>query len=266
MKRAQAAYDLLAAHPRVDTAVLALWLLGFRMELDTIRAVYGRLIGRHFDSIGGRSGRPLDEAIGKLAEMFARQRAKTSAAPTHVQQAINHLTYEFLQVFYGVNEEFAGDGLAALWEKAAPYLGSDASRPIGWPDFSPQDDDLEAWARHLREMVSLKAQLKAVTSATDYELIRARRLVLLVFGYLDRLARAADRGTEFEEFGRMLHIVLGRPAVPILIMVLRRDELRYKIVSSLLNFAKMLPPSPKRLISPGPGSGNHSRTYPRTYH
>ena len=97
-QRAHAAYDLLAAYPRADTAILGLWLRGFPVHLGVVRAVYRRSIGRHFRSVGGRSGRPLDEAVGRLAEMFARQSAKTSAAPLKARYAMADLAVEFLGV------------------------------------------------------------------------------------------------------------------------------------------------------------------------
>ena len=142
------------------------------------------------------------------------------------------------------------DGLAALWESAAPYLGGSASRQNGWADFHPQDDDLATWAQYLGEMASLKAQRAAIATATDYELTRARRLVRLVFSFLDRLARAAGGKGEFEELRRQLLLVFGRPAVPILIAALREGTLRQKVVSSLLDFAKMFPQSPRGLALP----------------
>ena len=77
-------------------------------------------------------------------------------------------------------------------------------------------------------------------SASDYELMRARRMVLFVFAYLRRITRASESEERFEEFGRGLLIVLGRPAVPILIAVLRKDALRHKIMLSLLDIAKMI--------------------------
>ncbi len=90
-------------------------------------------------------------------------------------------------------------------------------------------------------MASLTAQRKAVLSASDYELMRARRLVGFVFGYIRRIALAADCQDDLEEFGRRLLIMLGRPAVPILVAVLREDTLRHTIMLSLLEFVQMVP-------------------------
>ncbi|MGH6812320.1 MAG: hypothetical protein ACREDM_08255 [Methylocella sp.] len=239
IERAQAAYDLLAAQPRVDTAILGLWLWGFPTELASIRAVYGRLMSRHFSSIRGRSMLHFGDAVGELAGQFARKIALPNA-PKEAKNAIADLTSEFLGIFYGVNEELAATGLGALWKKATPYFGNNISQSGSLADIDLRDDHFEIMARYLNEMASLTAQRKAITSATDYELIRARRLVHLFFGYLGRLARAAERGKEFEEFGRRLLIELGRPAVPILITVLREDSLRHKTLSFILDLMPRL--------------------------
>jgi hypothetical protein len=232
-QRAHAAYDLLASYPRADTAILGLWLRGSTVPLGVVRAIYIRSIGHHFRSVGGRSGRPLDEVVGRLAERIARQNAKTTAAPLKARYAMADLAVEFLGVFYGLDEELVSDGLAALWESATPYRGDSASRQNGWADFHLQDDDLAPWVRYFGEMASLKAQRAAIATATDYELTRARRLVRLVFGFLDRLPRAAGSDGDFEEFGSRSLLAFGRPAVPILIAVLREGALRQKVVSAL---------------------------------
>lgn len=234
MERAQAAYDLLATHPRVDAAILGLWLWGFRVDVGSVRAVYGRLISRHFRSVRGRSKLQLDDAVGKLAGQVARK----SRAPNEALNAVTDFIFECLGVFYGVDDELASSGLAALGEIAARYFTSDVSRPRDMANFHPTDDEFACWLQYVKTMASLPVQRKAITSATDYELIRARRLVHLVFGFVGRLARAAESGEEFEELGRRLLIVFGRPAVPILITVLREDSLRHKTVSFILDLMR----------------------------
>lgn len=234
-ERAQAAYDLLAAHPSFDTAILALWLWGFPVDLGSVREVYGKLINCHFNSIHARSGQHPEDAVGKLAGMLARQIAKSIGAPTKAQNDVADLAYEFLVIFYGVDEETESEGLAELWKKAAPYLGNGASRPSDFADIHPRDDDLATWARYLKEMASLTAQRKAITSSTDYELIRARRLVHLLFGFLGRLVRQTESAEELGELGHRLLLVFGRLAVPILITVLRGKSLRHKAVSFILD-------------------------------
>ncbi len=158
MQRVRIAYDLLASHPRADTAKLGVWLHGFHVKLDDIRAIYRRSIDHHFRAMRGRSGQPLSESVGKLASMFARHSAKTSAAPKAAQHAIADLAVEFLGACYDPHGEVESNGLASLWEIAAPYFGGAASGQNGGIEFRPQDDDLATWAQFLKEMASLPAQ------------------------------------------------------------------------------------------------------------
>jgi hypothetical protein len=60
--------------------------------------------------------------------------------------------------------------------------------------------------------------------------------LLCIFAVLFRLQRECH--DDIEECGRQQLIVLGRPAVPILIAVLRNDTFRRNIISSLLAFAQ----------------------------
>jgi hypothetical protein len=233
-QRVQIAYDLLAVYRRADPAILGVWLHGFPVDLARIRAIYLRSIDHHFRSVRGRSQQPLGECVGKLAGMLARQVAKTNAAPKAAQEAIEALVIEFLGVFYEPHEEFSG--LASDWEIAAPYLGGATLVQNGEIAFHPQDDDLEALARYLKEMASLTVQRRAIDSATDYELMRARRLVIFAFRCLDRVARA----NQFEEFGTWAIVAFGGPTLPILIAVLRNEALRHQVVYFVLEGAKAL--------------------------
>jgi hypothetical protein len=237
-RRAQIAYDLLAMYPRAGTTILGVWLHGFPVKLVSIRKFYLRSIDDHFRLARGRSQQPLSEWVGKLAGMVARRVAKTNAAPKAAQDAIEDLAIEFLGVFYEPREEFSG--LASHWEIAAPYLGGAALGQNGEIAFHPQDDDLATWAQYLGEMASLTAQRRAIASATDYELMRARRLVLFAFKCLDRVVGANLSREQFEEFGTRAIVDFGRPALPILIAVLRNEALRQQVVSFVLEGAKVL--------------------------
>jgi hypothetical protein len=112
--------------------------------------------------------------------------------------------------------------------------GGAASHSPGSAGLRARDEDIATLMHYTKQMVSLTAQRKMIQSASDYELIRARRLLRFVFGYLRRVARAAEFQDNFEELGRRLQIVFGRPAVPILVAVLRKATFRREIMSALL--------------------------------
>jgi hypothetical protein len=241
LRQARAAYDLLALHRRADFALLSLWLLGFPMSLRSVRGVYRKFINRHLRSVHGRRGERPEDVVGRLAGLLARRQMNKDARPADARNAFTDLAVEGLGIFYEVDGEFVSDGLAELWQKAVPSVAP-LSSSSGLEELHPRDEDLVKWARYLKGMGSLKAQLETIGSATDYELIRARRLVLFVFGYLRRVVRAAPPPVnDSEELGRRLLIGLGQLAVPILVAVLRRQALRRWVVSSLLGFALTLP-------------------------
>jgi hypothetical protein len=209
--------------------------------LRSIRAIYRKVIGRDLRSVHGRPGKRPDDIVGRLAEALARQQAGKNGAPRDAQQALADLAVELLEIFFGIDSELASEGLAELWEKAAPYIGTAALQTGGLAVLHPRDADIATWAHYVKAMASLPAQQNTIRRARDYEFMRARRLVLFVFGCLRRIARAAKCQDDFEKLGQRLLIVLGRPTVPILIAVLRKDAFRHKIMSSLLDFVQMLP-------------------------
>ena len=165
--------------------------------------------------------------------MFARQLSKKTTAPPDVRDAITDLTKEFLGVFYGAGSEFVGEGLAELWQKAAPFV--DTSAPSnGLADLNLRDEDITMAADYLNRFVSLPAQLDMIRSASDYELTRARRLMRFVLAYLRRNDPSPGKRDDIESLDGWLLVVFGRPAVPILVRVLREEVVRQAIMSRLL--------------------------------
>jgi hypothetical protein len=241
-QQARAAFDLLEIRPRAEFALLGLWLLGFRVTLSPIRAIYDSLIDLHLQWVHGRDGQRADDVVGKLAEAFARRQANEKWVPAEARHAFTDLTIDALELFYSIDGESVSEGRAELWKRAVPYINGSGSHSSGLSNLHLRDEDLAMWAKHVTEMASLTAQRKAICSASDYELIRARRIVLLVFGYLRRFARVAECQSDLEDhLGLQLLIVFGRPAVPILIAVLRHDSYRRNIISLLLAFASAVP-------------------------
>ncbi len=211
----------------------------FPIGLHSVRTSSCKAIDRHLLGVRGLAGQPADDVVGKLAEVIARRWAKENAAPADARSAYADIAVEFLEIFYGVDSELATEGFSELWQAIAPHLGRTTSGPRVFTELSLDEDDFATWAGYVKELASFPAQREMLVTASDHELMRARRVVLFAFGNLRRITRAGGGQDNFEELGRRLLIALGRPTVPILIAALRNDNLRQKIMSLLLDFARM---------------------------
>jgi hypothetical protein len=90
-------------------------------------------------------------------------------------------------------------------------------------------------------MASLTAQRDAIASASDHEMIRARWLVQFVFGNFGRVVRSQPGGQEVDNLcGPPLLVPISRPAIPILVMVLRHNTLQQNTMSMLFDLAKVV--------------------------
>lgn len=246
LQQARVAYDLLEEHSRADVALQSLWLLGFPVNLCSIRFIYLSQIGRHSHLFGDRTDRSSDDlvedVVADLATKLARRLVSATPAPPKMREDLTDYVLPFLEAFYGLEEELVSGGLADLWKTAVVYLRGGIAGSRDLADFQPSDDDLATCAFYLKEMASLPAQREVMTSATDYELMRARRLMLWVFGWLGRIVRAtlAEDEERVEALAPRLPIVFGRPAVPILVAVLRNNDIRRGVMASLLSGAKAI--------------------------
>jgi hypothetical protein len=236
--QAFAAHDLLARHARADIALLHLWLMGFPIDVRFLRAVYLERISRHLSQIREHADLHPEDAIGDLAGKLARRQVGKAGAPVDAQDAYSALAIEFLSVFYGSESEFMIEGLAEQWGKVVPFVSGVGSQAGGLADLHPNDETLALWAERLRQFGSLPAQLATMDSASDYELMRARRLIRFALEYLRRISNAVGPQNACDGF--ILHELTSR-FVPLLVAVLRESTLRSLIVASLLDMAMKMP-------------------------
>lgn len=231
--QATAAYDFLTMHSRTYSAAVHLWLLGFPVDLAVVRGAYHRLVGRHFRLMRQHAQDDADDRLGTLAAQISRQMVKTDRLPPAFKHDLTDLALPFLQAFFKLNWVYEEEGLSELWGKVQPHFGgTKASAALALSDYQ-----IEIAAGYLRRMGSLPAQRDAIRSASDYELVRARRLLLFVRGHVRRMADLTGQGENLDGSCRNFVIAMSRPAVPILIMVLREDWLRHCIMGFLLDAA-----------------------------
>jgi len=113
----------------------------------------------------------------------------------------------------------------------------------------PFDDEQIRWfIARVREWASFPRQRETLRSATNYEFMRARRVIRIVVGIFSRTARLVPpREREaLDEFGRRAVIAFGRPTLLPLIMVLR-DPSGRQVIPMLLDLSRgmkaRLPPA-----------------------
>lgn len=238
LRQAQAAHDLMAQHARAGVVLWGLWLLGFPISLDPVRATYEEHIDRALCSVHGRTGWDPSDVVGEIAGQIARLQARKQALPAQAREAFADMGAWVMGTFYGVDNETATEGVSSLWDTLAPHLAEQGPQSESLVKCHPTDENFAVWAQYLKDFASLPAQKEAIRSASDYELLRARRVVLFVAGHLRRFAEGAGQWGEPEKWAARFMIVFGGWAIPILVAVLRENDVRDKVTSSLLTFAR----------------------------
>ncbi len=234
--QAQAAYDLLSQYARSDFALLSLWLLGFSVPLATVRRIYGSLITLALQAVRGQAGQQPEDILGEIASKTARVQTNRRAMPIDARQALSDLVLEVLEIVYGFEDESEPDALADLWGKVAPYLNANARRGHEFADGNGPRDAIVMVLKFIKDAASLPAQQRAMYSAEDTEIVRARRLVLVASGHLRRMVTINQEN--LEPWFYHLTIALGGRAVPILVATLANKVIRQKIMQSLLEVAR----------------------------
>ncbi len=222
--QAEASYDLLALHARTYSVAAHLWLSGFPIELALVRGAYHRMLRAQNDP---------GKKVSAFAAQISRHLVRNGRIPRAIRDDLTDLALPFLEIFFGSEETFDEDGLSDLWAMVEPYLWD--TKGVG--ALALNDHQLGVAADYLSRMGSLTAQQDAICTASDYELIRARRLLLFVRGYIRRLADMSGPHDALDKRCRNFSIVVSRPSIPILVMTLREDWLRRRITGFLLDAA-----------------------------
>ena len=92
---------------------------------------------------------------------------------------------ELLSAFFGTGDEPASHGLAAALSATMPYWRNETSQP-----FFLDDATTEWLVVHIGKWISLPTQRNVLRSASNHELLRARRVLVVAFGLFGRPARS----------------------------------------------------------------------------
>ena len=234
--QAQVTYDLLAQYARTDFALLSLWLLGFPIPLAAVRRIYDTLITRALRAVHERLNQLPEDVLGGIANKAAILQAKNGSMPVSARQTLSDLELEVLRIVYGLDDEPELEELADLWREVAPYLNPNASGGREFASGNGPHDGIVIVLKFVKDTASLPIQQRVMRSATDSELIRARRLVLVASGHIRRMMMVNQKN--LEPWLYRLTIAIGHRAVPILVATLRNETIRHKIAQSLLKIAR----------------------------
>jgi hypothetical protein len=155
--------------------------------------------------------------VGRLAQTVGAAQVRSNA-PAEIKRAAVDICSELLSAFFGVDGEPATYGLAASIVETMPYWSSEVSRP-----FPIDETHIEWLIVHIRQWCSLPVQRKILRSATEYEFVRARRVLRVALGFFSRTARqlpTVQRKALLQQ-EQVAVIVLSRPVLLPLIAVLR---------------------------------------------
>jgi len=206
--QAQAVFDLLAKHRRTETVLVWVWLIGFEVEPRVLKRAWVSLIAKSRPWVRVRN--ELGDQVGVMAATWARH----WEGSTVIREKVEPLLHEALGVFFGTGEEITVQDLGALAMAVitAQQEGTGAHRR---PTGGISDEDIAFLLELLRDYWSLAAQREAIENATEYEMVRARRLLHVFLGYFRRASSGNIDGW------RAAAVTFGKPVIPLLLRLLR---------------------------------------------
>ena len=243
--RAEIAHDLLGRGVSFRGTAAGLWLLGFPVPLDTVRAAFVDQVAGHYRRGRGRSRDGLEAGLWQHVGHFVRSdaRARGGSAGDEEGVALHDLTGELLELLCGVGDNAPDAGDSGEWsvDTAAELLFQiEVLKPFtqryGAIEFAAvRAETVEEVATWIRQTASLRRQHEAVTHARQHDWIRARRLVRLAIGLLDRADAAASPQQHAANRALFTRLAVGRARLlfPILLAVVRTPEQRRTATNAL---------------------------------
>lgn len=250
LRRAEIAHDLLSQRFGVQRTAAGLWLAGFAVPLETVQLAFKWQIEEYGQRVLGRSENDFERGLWDLVGGFVRQDARIRGGLSEdcEGEALYALTGELLELLCGV-----GDGIpdlqdAGQWAEDLAdelldrinFLAPLAARyrnPIKVPDLRVEDvKDLLLW---IGKMASLRRQREAVAEAKLHDWVRARRVVRMLIGQLDRAfnATSPQKHIAHRALFTRLAVVWGFVLFPILLAVVKAIDERRQLTRWVLQLA-----------------------------
>jgi hypothetical protein len=232
--QAEITHDLLGRGVSLRGTAAGLWLLGFPMPMETVRAAFADQVAGYYRRGRGRSRDGLEAGLWQHVDDFVRSdaRARGGSAGDEEGVALHDLSGELLELVCGVGDSGPEAGDSGQWsvDTAAEVLFQiEVLKPFTqrYAEFpAVQAETVEEVATWIRQTASLRRQHETVTHARQHDWIRARRLVRLAIGLLDRADAAASPQQHATNRALFTRLAVGwaRLLFPIALAVVRAPE------------------------------------------
>lgn len=245
--QAQIAHDLLGKRVSLQATAADLWLVGYPVPNDIVRQAFARQVAGHYRRGRGRSRDGLEVGLWQHADRLVKWDARIRGGSQRDREgeALYDLTGGWLELLCG-----AGDGvppqkglgqwivdttqeLQTQMESLARFGRFDCVAQM------PAEETITEAVTWISETASLPRQQEALHNAGAHDWSRARRIVRLAIGHLDRANRAAspDLHTANRVFFTCWAVGWARLLFPILLAAVRIPEQRRAVMKTIFEVA-----------------------------
>jgi hypothetical protein len=199
--------------------------------METVRAAFADQVAGYYRRGRGRSRDGLEAGLWQHVDDFVRSDARARGGSAG-DVALHDLSGELLELVCGVGDSGPEAGDSGQWsvDTAAEVLFQiEVLKPFTqrYAEFpAVQAETVEEVATWIRQTASLRRQHETVTHARQHDWIRARRLVRLAIGLLDRADAAASPQQHATNRALFTRLAVGwaRLLFPIALAVVRAPE------------------------------------------
>ncbi|MFG1420011.1 hypothetical protein V5F38_19695 [Xanthobacter sp. V0B-10] len=240
--QAQIAHDLLGRGVSLEGAAAGLWLVGFPAPIKVVRQAFARQVAGHFRRGRGRSRDGLETGLWEGVGRFVRQNARVRGGSGEDDEsiALYALTGELLELLYGVGDgvpegadsrQWAADTATEMFsqlEFLAPLSGVEMAPSV-------RAETVEEVVTWISETASLQRQQDAITHAQPHDWARARRIMRVVIGLLDRADAAASPEQHAANRALFTRLAIGwaRLLFPVVLAMVRNPQQRQTVTRTI---------------------------------
>jgi hypothetical protein len=253
--QAQIAHDLLGRGVSLLGVAAGLWLVGFPAPFKVVREAFVRQIAGHYRRGRGRSRDGLEAGLWEIVGRFVRQdaRARSGSSEDDESVALYALTGELFELLCGVGDGAPGSADARQWavDTATELLSRiEFLAPLCEVNVIPsvQAETVKEVVTWISETASLRRQQDAIVNAQPHDWTRARRIMRVAIGLLDRADAAASPERHLANRALLTRLAVGwaRLLFPIVLAVARNPQQRQSVTRAIFAAAAIIRRGPVR--------------------